>query len=87
MGPAGERFDAALRVEGYTAIERADDLEAAVARGYAMAEGKPVLLSPACASFDRYRDFMQRGVAFKEAVMALKTREEHAAHAQEKVGS
>jgi UDP-N-acetylmuramoylalanine--D-glutamate ligase len=30
-----------------------------------------VLLSPACASFDAYRDFEQRGDAFRAAVEGL----------------
>ena len=33
--------------------------------------GDVVLLSPACASFDMFRDFEDRGKQFKEAVMAL----------------
>jgi UDP-N-acetylmuramoylalanine--D-glutamate ligase len=33
--------------------------------------GDTVLLSPACASFDQFRDFEDRGDAFKAAVTAL----------------
>ncbi|MGQ0590775.1 MAG: UDP-N-acetylmuramoyl-L-alanine--D-glutamate ligase [Sphingosinicella sp.] len=33
--------------------------------------GEVVLLSPACASFDQFRDYEQRGQAFREAVEAL----------------
>ena len=35
------------------------------------ARGDVVLLSPACASFDMFRDFEDRGRKFKEAVMVL----------------
>jgi UDP-N-acetylmuramoylalanine--D-glutamate ligase len=35
-----------------------------------------VLLSPACASFDSFRDFEQRGEAFRVAVAALAVGEE-----------
>ena len=33
--------------------------------------GEVVLLSPACASFDQFRDYEARGDAFREAVGAL----------------
>jgi len=42
----------------------------ALARG-AAARGDVVLLSPACASFDMFRDFEHRGESFKAAVRAL----------------
>ena len=35
-------------------------------------EGGCVLLSPACASFDMFKDFEDRGRVFKEKVMALR---------------
>jgi len=35
-------------------------------------EGDAVLLAPACSSFDMFRDFRHRGVAFREAVRRLK---------------
>ncbi len=52
-------------------------LEKAVEKAFKAAKesGDPdpiVLLSPACASFDQYRDFEARGDAFKEAVGKLK---------------
>ena len=33
--------------------------------------GEVVLLSPACASYDQFRDFEERGDRFREAVEAL----------------
>ena len=49
-----------------------EDLAAAVAaaQGAAVA-GDVVVLSPACAAFDRYKNFMERGRVFKELVNAL----------------
>ena len=40
------------------------------ARGAAL-PGEVVLLSPACASFDQFRDYEARGDAFRVAVEAL----------------
>ena len=51
---------------------RADGLEEAVRAAAAAAEaGDVVLLAPACASFDAYRDFEARGEHFREIVEAL----------------
>ena len=41
------------------------------ARARAARPGDVVLLAPACSSFDMFRDYAERGRAFKAAVYAL----------------
>jgi len=49
-----------------------DDFEAAVKQAAAIAEaGDIVTLSPACASFDKFKNFAQRGDRYKEIVNSL----------------
>jgi UDP-N-acetylmuramoylalanine--D-glutamate ligase len=50
--------------------ERCDSLEDAVRKASRL-EAEAVLLSPACASFDMFRDYKHRGDAFAAAVKAL----------------
>ena len=53
-------------------VERSGDLATAVRAAAAAAQpGEVVLLSPACASFDQFRDYEARGAAFRAAVEAL----------------
>ncbi len=54
-------------------LHRCEDLEDAVRRAAAAARpGEVVLLSPACASFDAFDDFEQRGDRFREIVAGLR---------------
>ena len=54
------------------ALERCASLEQAIERAARLARpGEAVLLSPACASFDMFRDYKDRGERFAAAVRAL----------------
>jgi UDP-N-acetylmuramoylalanine--D-glutamate ligase len=70
IGASGPAFAAIL--EGQIPVEQSGALAAAVASAAANAlPGETVLLSPACASFDQFRDFEDRGDQFRAAVEAL----------------
>ena len=71
IGRDAPRIEAALRAVGVS-CERADSLEGAVSRANALARaGDAVLLSPACASLDMFRNYVHRAEVFVAAVRAL----------------
>jgi UDP-N-acetylmuramoylalanine--D-glutamate ligase len=64
--------DLARALAGVVPIHRVSDLAAAVLQAQRLAvSGGVVLLSPACASFDMFRNFGERGERFREIVMGL----------------
>ena len=70
IGEAASIFAALLKP--HMAVTQVDTLNAAVeAAARAALPGETVLLSPACASFDQFRDFEARGDAFRALVEAL----------------
>jgi len=70
IGEATERF--AELLESEFPVEQSGTLAAAVRSAAAQARpGETVLLSPACASFDQFKDFEDRGAQFRAAVGAL----------------
>jgi UDP-N-acetylmuramoylalanine--D-glutamate ligase len=70
IGEAAEEFERTLAEQ--VGCERVADLAAAVARAMAIAHpGDVVLLAPACASFDQFKNFEDRGRQFQAAVHAL----------------
>ena len=70
IGEAGPRF--AELLEPHVHVERSELLCEALKRAIENAKpGGVILLSPACASFDQFRDYEQRGDYFRQAVAAL----------------
>ena len=71
IGEAGPMFARILERAGKPVsesgtLDRAVRIAAAAARA-----GEVVMLSPACASFDQFKDYEARGDAFRAAVWAL----------------
>jgi UDP-N-acetylmuramoylalanine--D-glutamate ligase len=68
IGEAAAEIGAALAATGIP-LHDCGDLERAVAAARAAASpGEVVLLSPACASYDQYRSFEERGDHFRALV-------------------
>ncbi len=68
---ADQIFNSAMKM-GYTDISIFDTLRDTVLYLYRLKGITTVLLSPASASFDRYKNYSERGEKFKEIVYALK---------------
>ena len=70
IGAAAEKIES--HIAGATEILRTGTLENAVRRATELAQpGDIVLLAPACASFDQFTGYEQRGRVFKELVASL----------------
>jgi UDP-N-acetylmuramoylalanine--D-glutamate ligase len=71
IGAAAEKIESQLR--GAVPVIRCGTLDAAVEEADARATaGDAVLLAPACASFDQFKDFEHRGREFKRMVNTLR---------------
>ena len=77
IGKTAKQFEETLEKVGYHEWTHAGfDFKKAVHTAFALANsGGNVLLSPACASFDMFDDYEQRGRIFKDIVNALESRQ------------
>ncbi len=74
IGNAASMFADRLQQMGYTNYEVVDTLEQAVPRSADLAKrhhAEVVLFSPACASFDQFQNFEQRGDRFRELCLEI----------------
>lgn len=72
FGVTGPKLSAAAREAGFASITECGDFARAFAQAVTSAQaGDIVLLSPACASWDSFRDFEERGQVFKDLVKRL----------------
>ncbi|EEL49607.1 MULTISPECIES: UDP-N-acetylmuramoyl-L-alanine--D-glutamate ligase [Bacillus cereus group] len=71
-GQTAPKLVKAAQKAGLDMIETVDNLEEAVEKAYALsADGDVILLSPACASWDQFKTFEERGDIFIQAVHKL----------------
>ena len=72
IGEARERFEQAFADCGYRKTYAEKDLKSAVEKAFALSQPEDIILfSPACASFDMFKNFEDRGQKFKDIVNSI----------------
>ncbi|WP_314060266.1 UDP-N-acetylmuramoyl-L-alanine--D-glutamate ligase [uncultured Vagococcus sp.] len=72
FGESQAKLKKAAEAAGITQIRLVETLQEAVLRSWSLSQtGDSILLSPACASWDQFKNFESRGNTFKEAVKQI----------------
>ncbi|MDR5658030.1 UDP-N-acetylmuramoyl-L-alanine--D-glutamate ligase [Serpentinicella sp. ANB-PHB4] len=73
FGEVSKKLFETAKLNGFDSVHIVKDLDEGVSKAYNQAsEGEAILLSPACASWDMYTNFEERGNHFKRIVSKLK---------------
>jgi UDP-N-acetylmuramoylalanine--D-glutamate ligase len=73
LGETADKLAKTAKDKGFEKVYRVKTIEESVKKAFSLAvPPSNVLLSPACASWDMFKDYEERGRIFKDAVRALK---------------